>query len=125
MQMRVMSVFVHNFLTDLIFRGVNAILRIFDVVFAEGAVRHGQASDVCNSNKISNNNNQIIGPSSDGLGQGVNFINVLQTAFTQADPKCTKKSSILITLRFWDNVRKSCSCNVDKIDGSVSILSTF
>jgi len=35
---------------------------------------------------------------------GLNFINVLRTAFTHVDPECAKKDSQVISViwRFWD-----------------------
>jgi len=46
-----------------------------------------------------------------GLIPGLNFINVLHTAFTQADPECTKKTvkSAMSFDAFGTYERKSCT----------------
>ena len=60
------------------------------------------------------------------LTPGLNFINILRTAFTLVDPKSVKntlKSSVSF-YAFGIYVRKSCTFNVDEIDTRLP-LTTF
>jgi len=52
------------------------------------------------------------------LRPGLNFINVLRTAFTHVDPECAKKTvkSAVSFGAFGTYERKSCTSNVGEID---------
>jgi len=52
------------------------------------------------------------------LTPGINFINILRTAFTRTDPKCAKKTvkSAVSFGTFGTYGCKSCTENVDEID---------